>query len=82
MMKTSPQFHLHRRPPSQSGSAVVVVLALLAIMMMLAAANTVTLNWLRSEVRLVEKRQTMRATAAQANPSAHATMTTNTPSSK
>jgi flagellar basal body-associated protein FliL len=68
--------------PSQGGSAVVVVMALLAIMMLLAAANTVTLNWLRSEVRLVEKRQTMRTNTAPANFSAQAPLTTNTPSAQ
>lgn len=61
---------------------MIVVFALIVIMMMLAAINTTTLNWLKSEVRLVEKRQTMRMPTANANPSAVATINTNTPSSK
>lgn len=78
-MKTS--LHHHRRSrPSQSGSAVVVVFALLVIMMMLASINTVTLNWLKSEVRLVDKRQTTRLTTSHANPST--ATTTNTPTAK
>ena len=80
-MKTS-LHHQRRSRPSQSGSAVVVVFSLLVIMMILAAANTATLNWLRSEVRLVEKRQTMRMAAPHADPSTQAATTTNTPSAK
>jgi len=75
--------HCQGRPQaSQRGSAVVVVMALLSIMLMLAAANTVTLNWLKSEVRLVEKRQMMRTTAPHASSPTMIAITTNTPSAK
>jgi hypothetical protein len=80
-MKTS-LHHQHCPRSSQRGSAVVVVFILLTIMMMLAAANTVTLNWLRSEVRLVEKRQILRTTAPAATPATQAAVSTNTPSAK
>jgi hypothetical protein len=80
-MKTS-LHHQRLSRPSQRGSAVVVVFALLVIMMMLAAINTVTLNWLKSEVRLVDKRQTTRLTTPHANPSTAVATTTNTPTAK
>lgn len=67
---------------SQRGSAVIVVFALIVIMMMLAAINTTTLNWLKSEVHLVEKQQKMRMTAPNATPAAVANINTNTPPSK
>ncbi len=74
--------HPHRSRPSQNGSTVIVIMALLSIMMLLAAVNTVTLNWMRSEVRLVEKRQKSHANAAPASASAQTAATTNTPSAK
>jgi Tfp pilus assembly protein PilX len=57
---------------SERGYAVVVVLGLLSIMVLLVAANTHTLNLLRNEIRLVEKRQTERlASAAKGPPTGH-----------
>jgi type II secretory pathway component PulK len=50
----------HRRRRGQSGSAVVVVLVLLFIMVVFVTANTITLNSLRRQVKLVEQRQIQR----------------------
>jgi len=58
--------HLPSRP-AQSGSAVVVILAMLGIMALLVASNGRTLNWLRSEVLLVDQRQTARLAASATN---------------
>lgn len=52
---------------STRGSATIVVLALLAIVVMLAAANLATTNWLRSEVKLIDQRQTARLAASVTN---------------
>jgi hypothetical protein len=43
--------------PSEGGFAVLVVLAFLAIMVVLVGANVRSVNWLRREVKLVEKQQ-------------------------
>ncbi len=53
--------------PAQRGSAVLMLIVLLGLMVMLVAANTVTLNGLRQEVRLVEKRQTDRLAVSATN---------------
>ena len=50
--------------PARSGSAVVVILAMLGIMALLVAANTRTINWLRTEVRLVDQHQIARLAAS------------------
>jgi type II secretory pathway component PulK len=49
-----------RRPSRESGSAVIFVLILLFIVVVFVAANTVTLNTLRRQVKLVEQRQVQR----------------------
>ena len=46
----------------EQGSAVLVVLALLAVMCLLLASNTVTLNSLKRELRLIEEKQVQRCT--------------------
>lgn len=59
------------RPNSERGSAVIVVLVLVCIMVLFIAANTATLNWLRSQLKLVEQQQTQRLNGhAPANPPA------------
>jgi len=57
--------------PARSGSAVVVILAMLGIMALLVAANTRTINWLRTEVRLVDQHQTARLAASATNQVVH-----------
>lgn len=46
--------------PSDRGFAVLVLLVLLSIMLLLVAGNTRTVNLLRQEIKLVEKRQVER----------------------
>jgi hypothetical protein len=60
--------HTRRTPNPQSGSAVIVILVFLSIMVLLVAANTRTLGWLRTEVRLVDQQQTARLAAGAAHP--------------
>ncbi len=50
----------YRRRHGQDGSAVMVILILLFIMVIFVAANTITLNTLRRQVKLVEQRQIQR----------------------
>jgi type II secretory pathway component PulK len=54
-MKINPQLNRSRR-----GSAVIVMLALLFMMVISVAANTVTVNWLRRQVKLVDQREVQR----------------------
>ena len=60
---------LSHTPPhraNQAGSAVIVMLAMLAVMALLVASNTRTINVLRTEVHLVDQRQTARLAAGAA----------------
>ncbi|MHB8523166.1 MAG: hypothetical protein ACYDH9_20770 [Limisphaerales bacterium] len=50
----------HRPLASDRGFAVLVLLVLLSIMLLLVAGNTRTVNLLRQELKLVEKRQVER----------------------
>ena len=80
-MKT--QLSISRRLcQGRDGSAVLVILILLCIMVVFVAANTATLNWLRREVKVVEKRQTQRLALASTNHLHSAQSVTNQPLSK
>ena len=48
---------------TETGSAVLVILILLCIMVVFVTANTVTVNWLRRQVSLVEKQELHRLAA-------------------
>jgi len=72
----------HRARKSQGGSAVMVILILLCIMALFIAANTATLNWLRGQVNLVDKRQTQRLASASTNRLHSSQSATNQPVSK
>ena len=52
---------------TRRGSAVVIILAMLAIMTLLVAGNTRTVNWLRAEVRQVDRHETARLAASATN---------------
>ena len=60
-------------PPScpdhacRQGSAVIIILAMLATMTLLVASNTRTVNWLRTEVRLVDQHELARLNASATN---------------
>ncbi|MGD0813595.1 MAG: hypothetical protein ABSA83_08340 [Verrucomicrobiota bacterium] len=66
----------------QGGSAVIVVLILLFMMVIFVAANTVTVNWLRRQVNVVEKHQIQRLAPASTNQVRNAQAATNQPGSK
>ncbi len=51
----------------RQGSAIILILAFLGIMLLLVTANIKTLVWLRTEVRLVDQRQTARLAATATN---------------
>lgn len=57
-MKTG--IYIGPRQRRERGSAVILVLILLFIVVVFVAANTVTLNTLRRQVKLVEQRQIQR----------------------
>ena len=80
-MKTQSSIR-HRTRQSQGASAVFVILVLLCIMVVFLAANTATLNWLRREVKAVDKHQTQRLALASTNPLRSAHSVTNQPLSK
>jgi uncharacterized membrane protein YvbJ len=50
---------------AENGSAVVVILILLCIMLLYVAANTATVNWLRGEVKTMDKHQVERLRSSQ-----------------
>jgi hypothetical protein len=50
---------------AEDGSAVVVILILLCIMLLFVAANTATVNWLRGEIKTVDKHQVERLRSSQ-----------------
>jgi len=59
---------------------VLALLAMLSIMLLLVAATLHTANWLRQEVKLVEKRQVERLAAISTNrPPASVTGTNSLP---
>jgi len=60
----------------------LVVLILLFIMVVFVAANTATLNWLRRQVNLVDKRQTQRLALASTNQLRSVQAVTHPPSIK
>jgi hypothetical protein len=64
--------HARRGKKSRQGSAVIVILAMLGIMVLLMAANTVTVNSLRKEIKLLDQRQTARLAASATNQLADA----------
>ena len=80
-MKTEFSIARHSRR-SRNGSAVIVILILLGILLLLLAANTRTLNWLRKEVDLAEKRQTQRLAPAATNELRATQSVTNPPPAK
>jgi hypothetical protein len=55
----------HPSRHARQGSAVI------AIMVMVVASNTRTVNWLRGEVRLVDKHETARLAASATNQVSH-----------
>jgi hypothetical protein len=71
--------HLHK---GRRGSVVIFVLALLFIMVIFVAANTVTVNWLRRQVNVVEQHQIQRLAPASTHPWRSAQAATNQPASK
>jgi uncharacterized membrane protein YvbJ len=72
----------HRPRQGQGGSAVIVILILLFIMVVFVAANTVTVNWLRRQVNVVDKHQIQRLVLASTNQLRNAQSVTNPPLSK
>lgn len=44
----------------EQGSATILVLALIGIMLLVVGANIMTLNNLKSEMKLIDKKQTQR----------------------
>jgi hypothetical protein len=56
---------------TETGSAVLVILILLCIMVVFVTANTVTVNWLRRQVSLVEKQELHRLAAHSASAAAN-----------
>lgn len=62
------QSFARRSHRAQNGSAVMVVLILLFIMVVFVSANTVTVNWLRRQVNLVEKQEIHRLSTQTAQP--------------
>jgi hypothetical protein len=74
-MKT-PLFTPSRWHASERGSAVLVLLVFLSIMLLFVADNNYNANWLRRQVKLVEKRQVERLSATMTNrPPASVTLT-------
>ena len=71
-----------RSHKSECGSAVLIILVLLSVMLLLVAANTLTVNWLRQEVKLVDKQQMKRFAPSSTNQLQTAKSVTNQSLSK
>lgn len=56
------------RQQNQRGSALLVVLIIIVIMLAFAVANTVTVNTLARQVKVLDQRQIHRLAAPAANP--------------
>jgi len=56
-----------KRRVRERASAVLVFMAILAVMLLVVAANLKTLNHLRDDLKLLERRQIQRLQASQTN---------------
>ena len=61
----------HPSRHARQGSAVIAIMVMVVIMAMLVASNTRTVNWLRGEVRLVDKHETARLAGSVTNQVSH-----------